>query len=436
MNRMFLDPLYGPMTVDSLARELIFSSDFQRLRNVRLCNINSLFITGASEPKRFEHCLGVYHLANLWVEARRIATPEADIVRAAALLHDLQTGPFGHSFQYVLEDNEFQQQFEHANLSNGARKRFLQRTYASAAFAGRQFSAVGLLGDLAEPAFLAIRGAGPYGPLISGTLDLDNLDNVVRLAFHSGLCKDSDRCLPVQLTQMLSLIDGQLSAPSEAFPLFQRWFDIRRQLYKYLLLDRGEFSAKAMLTLAVELAVDADLLGPDSWKLTDEELLQELEVATVGEHQVIGQIVRRLKLGALFECVGIWSANDADQYAFVSQANEKRKIEQQIERIAVDNGAARLRCCLHYILDHKKTCRSFRYLDLSTNEPRTVGFDRTTLLVGLFVTNARQRALSDIDRAHYARAAREALAESGIEELHVAEDPLEQDDCQQAELFR
>ena len=44
MNRMFLDPLYGPMTVDSLARELIFSSDFQRLRNVRLCNINSLFI--------------------------------------------------------------------------------------------------------------------------------------------------------------------------------------------------------------------------------------------------------------------------------------------------------------------------------------------------------------------------------------------------------
>jgi len=271
MNQNFLDPLYGPIKIDQRDRPLVFSPDFQRLRYVRLCNINSLFILGASEPKRFEHCLGVYHLATLWTKTQGIPRRDAAIVHAAALLHDLQTGPFGHSFQYVMEDNPFDQRFEHTNLASGAETRFLQRAEAGASFAGHQFISITRLDDIAGPVYEAIRGSGPFGPLISGSLDLDNLDNVVRLAFHVGLCSDHDRRLPEQLTALLSVQKGRLSARSEAFPMVQRWFDIRRELYRYLLLDRGEFSAKAMLTMAVERAVDAKLLGPDSWKLTDDE---------------------------------------------------------------------------------------------------------------------------------------------------------------------
>ena len=112
MGQQFLDPLYGRINPDAAVQPLIFSSEFQRLRYVRLCNINSLYLTGASEPKRFEHCIGVYHLARQWSARVDLSEREARVFCAAALLHDLQTGPFGHSFQYVLEDNEFEHVLE------------------------------------------------------------------------------------------------------------------------------------------------------------------------------------------------------------------------------------------------------------------------------------------------------------------------------------
>lgn len=423
-SQRFFDPLYGRIPVDDLASSLVFSPEFQRLRYVRLCNINSLYITGASEPKRFEHCLGVYHLATVWSDARRLTRRDADIARAAALLHDLQTGPFGHSFQYVLEDNAFEQRFEHDNLSSAVDRRFLQRAQANASFSGATFISSEVLGEIADPVFAAIRGEGDFGPIISGTLDLDNLDNVVRLAFHVGLCEENDRSLPLRLAELLEVRGNGLAAPEQAYPLILRWFNLRRELYRFLLLDRGEFSAKAMLTLAVEAAVNAKLLGPDSWKLTDEELLRELEVSSVGEHQVIGQIVRRVRLGQLFECVGVWCSLDTTHYKRLSGAESKREIELKIEHAAVNIGAQRFRCCIHFILDNRKTCRATRYWDLTLNEERVVGYDSQLLLVGLFITNSRVQGMVPQDRVRYARAAHAILAGVGLGTLDEVENPL------------
>ena len=239
-------------------------------------------------------------------------------MRAAALLHDIQTGPFGHSFQYVMEDNPFEQRFEHANLSAAVSTRFLQLTEASAHFAGRRFIVHSLLGDIATEVFAAIEGTGHFGPIISGTLDLDNLDNVVRLAFHMGLCSEEDRALPKTLVGLLNVVDDGLAAPGKARALFERWFDLRRRLYEYLLLDRGEFAAKAMLTLAVEMAAEAQLLGPDDWRLTDDGLLEALHDRSVGEHQTVSQLVKRLRVGDLFDCIGVWQTPIIDGYVNLS----------------------------------------------------------------------------------------------------------------------
>ena len=424
MQRRFLDPLYGPLSIDERCRELAFSPEFQRLRYVRLCNINSLYLTGASEPKRFEHCIGVYHLAALWAESRILNPRDAYIIKAAALLHDLQTGPFGHSFQYVMEDNPFDVSFEHSNLTAGVRDQFLQLTKASAAFAGRPFTASSLLGESAEEVFAAIRGEGPFGPLISGTLDLDNLDNVVRLAFHMGLCSDKDRALPEQLTPLLEPFDGGLGARSPAHGYLERWFDIRKALYEYLLLDRGEFSAKCMLTLAVELAADAGLLGPDDWRLTDEDLLNELEHRSIGDHQSIGQIIKRLRVGDLFECVEVWESDDTALYEEISDSKRKREIEGDIEDRLAAISSTKYRICLHYILDKKKTCRALSYYDLDDKEAKSVGYNSNVLLIGAFITNARASVLSGGERARVSAAVTQTLAGAGLNVRGSAPDPL------------
>ena len=410
--------------MDEDARRLCFSPEFQRLRYVRLCNINSLYLMGASEPKRFEHCVGTYHLAEVWSRARGLARGQAAVVKAAALLHDLLTGPFGHSFQYVMEDNPFDQRFEHADLASGTAATFLQAARAAAHFAGRPFASRALLGGSADQVYAAIRGEGPFGPMISGTLDLDNLDNVVRLAFHMGICTDADRALPARLVPLLCVHQHGLAAHEGAHDLMVRWFEIRRQLYTYLLLDRGEFAAKAMLTFSIEAAAEADLLAPSDWTLTDDALLDELESRSVGQHQAVGQVIKRLRLGDLFECLGVWQSEETSAYGRLNESLTKRDMERMVEKRAALAGGSRFRICLHYVLDRRKTCRSLCYHDVARGVERSIGYDSNTLLVGAFVTNARSGGLTKPERQRLGEVAWRVLAEAGLGSLPAAPEPL------------
>lgn len=323
-----------------------------------------------------------------------------------------------------MEDNPFEQRFEHANLTSAIDSGFLQLIQAGAQFAGRGFKVAKLLRDITTDVFAAIEGKGEFGPIISGTLDLDNLDNVVRLAFHMGLCSEEDRQIPLTLVKFLSVINNGLGAPPEARPLFERWFELRRRLYEFLLLDRGEFAAKAMLTLALELGAHVPLLGPDDWRLTDEQLLVELEERSVGEHQAIGQIVKRLRVGDLFECIDVWQTPETAGYAHLSEAAVKRAIEKDIEARLFAAGGPRIRICLHYILDHRKTCRALAFHNQLTGVEERVGFDSKNLLVGAFITNARAEKLSVSDRQITSLAVAEALAEVGLHSLQTAPEPL------------
>jgi len=419
----FLDPLYRIIEIAEVDSGLVRSPEFQRLRYVRLCNINSLYLTGASEPARFEHCIGVYHLADIWSSEHLTSPVEKRIIRRAALLHDLKTGPFGHSFQYVLEDNAFDEKFEHAKMDGLSPATFHQRTRRGVSFAGRQFETPEILGADAPLIDLAIRGEGPIGGLISGTLDFDNLDNVVRLAFHMGLCDEADRSLPLSLICHLGLHDGKLLSDSHGHPLIERWFELRKSLYHYLLLDRGEFAAKAMLTLAVEKAADIHIVWPDLWVLTDDELFDYLEKMSIGEGQIIGQIIKRLKIGDLFSEIEVWTSRHANMYEQLCSSDAKRTLEAEIASQAVQRGAHRLKVCLHYIKDFKKTCRAVTFFNSSTGQWSTIGTDSHALHVGLFIANDREDPNSRTLQT-YREVAERILRNAGLPDLRFADDPM------------
>jgi hypothetical protein len=52
---------------------------------------------------RFDHTLGVCHVAGLMAESLGLAEEEVGIVRLAALLHDIGHGPFSHVSENALE---------------------------------------------------------------------------------------------------------------------------------------------------------------------------------------------------------------------------------------------------------------------------------------------------------------------------------------------
>ncbi|MFH1940627.1 MAG: HD domain-containing protein [bacterium] len=418
----FLDPLYGRITLSHLETEIAFSPEMQRLRYIRLCNINSLMVVGASEVNRFEHAIGVLRLANDWLDAHRIPGVDANDFRAAALLHDFQTGPFGHSIQYVLEDSRIDGGFEHEDVEKGRQRRYYQDITANASFAGLPFRAAEICRDRWKHVSDLIRGEGKLGSLISGTIDLDNIDNVVRLAYHTGITEEPDAGVARDLARDIFPSPEGLQVSGPTVPKIERWQQIRRRLYELLLLDWAEFSGKAMLTRAFEDAVRYGLVGADSWRLTDEELMNVCEHGSVGEAQSVKNLAWRLRTGNLYSPVVLLRTPAVDLYSKITRMETKRELEKEIRDSVYGKKTGRA-ILVHPILDWKKTDRSVDVLVRETSRRLTVGTDSKTLLLGVF---SSARASSGKEQTHLRDAAIRALQRFGFSELKDLIDPMDE----------
>jgi HD superfamily phosphohydrolase len=387
--KRFFDPLYGPVELDDFEYSLIFLPEVQRLRYVRMCNINSLLVTGASEISRFEHILGVMRLAKEWVKFNSDSMTEHQKKSfiAAAILHDFQTGPFGHSLQYILEENETDEQFKHDDLEHGVDNNYHQLTDAAASFAGKVFESSKLLGDYWQEITELIHGSGSLGPLISGTLDIDNIDNVIRLAYHVGVADKADATIALNLSRDLKCESRSITISTQSLPLVERWQEIRRRLYQLLLLDWAEFSAKAMLTKSIELLIVRNKLGPDVWKMTDLEFLSHLQDISVGEAQDAKELARRISCGDLYHPVLLAEFPGTSKYDDLNNPLEKRKLESRIKILIKSKLSLSKEVIVHYIKDKGKTDRAVPVIIRDSNRKVTLGMNSDKTLIGIFISS-------------------------------------------------
>lgn len=388
------DPLYGRTTFSDFENTILSSPEFQRLRYIRMCNINSMLITGASEINRFEHSLGVMRLAQEWLSAfpHQGTRSDRDSIIAASLLHDVITGPFGHSLQYVLEDNAVDGGFSHEDVSHSSSSSYYQALTLGAHFAGRPFIIADALARIWPSISELIRGGGRFGPLISGNIDIDNIDNVFRLAYHVGVADHSDAEVAIKLVRDLLPLDGRLSISELSVPFIQRWQKVRHDLYELLLLDWAEFSAKAMLTVATEMAIAAHLVGSEHWKLTDLEFLYFLEKKSSGEHQQIGELLRRLRCGDLYDPVALLSSTSVQAYKSLSTLDAKNSLAWALSGWAKKNVGFKSPLIVHYILDHGKTDRAIEVCMRDKGNIVTLGADSDRLLIGVFSSRPIEKA--------------------------------------------
>ena len=96
------DPIWGNITIPDDLIGVVDSEDFQRLRDISQLGHVFLVYPGARHS-RFEHSLGVFHLAGQFVRHLLKSTPSPDfttddvrVLLAASLLHDIGHYPFSH----------------------------------------------------------------------------------------------------------------------------------------------------------------------------------------------------------------------------------------------------------------------------------------------------------------------------------------------------
>lgn len=272
------DCLYGKIDFDKIVYQCILTPEMQRLREVRLGNINSLFLTGSTNINRFEHSVGTAYLAKINAEANLNKCNKKDktLFILAALFHDLANGPFGHSYEYIQEKKGFVPESNIGSVIRGKKtgshkkQALLEPIYLGEANGIRKI----LKKDDIEYINSIVGGENEtFSKLISDKIDLDNIDNVFRMAYHMGI--EFNKQIPILIAQGLICQNNNVYFENAVIPYLYEWYAIRSKVYQMLLYNPQDFAAKCMLAEAMDFAL-IKKNEQIKWYFTDNELIQAI----------------------------------------------------------------------------------------------------------------------------------------------------------------
>ncbi len=281
------DALYGKVEFPSFVWRCILTPEVQRLREVRLCNINSLCITGSANTNRFEHSVGTAFLAEYNVLHNKDKyvnhCHELDELVLASLLHDVANGPFGHSYEYLREKEGFVPEKGLKNIFSSVVEFGQGATGYSTpyekVFFGQLRSLTGILSESQKQTISDIIGGNHYfSKLLVNNIDFDNIDNVFRMAYHMGIPFPIEA--PIELAKSMYLVGEQVVYRKSAEKYLHCWYETRKKVYKFLLLNPQEFAGKYMLSEAMDISFQDKFQNNTQfgvkWYYTDFQLLEML----------------------------------------------------------------------------------------------------------------------------------------------------------------
>lgn len=270
------DPLWNTIRLDPVARRIIDAPAFQRLRHVRQLGLAYLVYPGANHT-RFDHALGVYHLARRALAAlsergdlERMDPVECRLVPYAALLHDIGHYPFSHA----LEELDAERVPGHHEELTG---RFL-------AAAGIREALESLAPDAPARIEAMIRGrsASPLQGLVAGSLDLDKIEYLKRDAMFCGVPYgevDVDRLIHT-LALLRDPVTGrwEVGVHEKGLSALESLLFAKYQMFRNVYWHHAVRAATTLYKRIVEEALDAALIRPGELiGRSDEGLLALLE---------------------------------------------------------------------------------------------------------------------------------------------------------------
>ncbi len=181
--RTINDPIHGVITLTPNMCKIIDTPEFQRLHRLRQLGATYLVYPSATHT-RFEHSLGVSHLAKIMLTALRNNNPDLritdeliELYQVAGLVHDIGHGPFSHLYDDVILNPE---ELKHEDRGIVIFKEMV-KTY-NIDFTSEQ---VNFIVELIEP---TNKNDWKF-QIISNkycSIDVDKIDYIQRDSFHLG----------------------------------------------------------------------------------------------------------------------------------------------------------------------------------------------------------------------------------------------------------
>ncbi|MFB6192530.1 MAG: HD domain-containing protein [Haloarculaceae archaeon] len=280
------DGVHDHIEVRGVARALLDTPAVQRLRRIRQLGTVELVYPSANHT-RFEHSVGVYHLAERAIAGLDVHDREAARVRAAAILHDVGHAPYSHNVEGVIHRHTGKYHDDVAGL--------LGDGSVADVLAAHDLDP----GDVAA----LIRGEGELGQLVSGELDVDRMDYLVRDAHHTGApygIIDHERLL-----RELTFVDGDLVLDEGNVQAAESLLLARALMHPTVYTHKTARIGKVLLRRATDrLIEEAGVDAPTVRRMDDYELFVALR-----EHDATAAFARRLDARDLYKRA-VWAEID------------------------------------------------------------------------------------------------------------------------------
>jgi HD superfamily phosphohydrolase len=290
-----IDPIHDFIRVYDHELEIIDNPIFQRLRRIR--QLSGAHLTyPAAQHTRFEHSLGVMHIASQAGQALKekeiLKSDDIEILRLAGLLHDIGHGPFSHLFEEIIQQKKISHEDFGRNLilkseigDTLSKNGYDKKSITKIAFGDSKFQYL--------------------NEIVSGALSADMMDYLLRDGYFTGA--EHAKIDHKRLTQSLDVHKKKLALERSALYSFESMMHSRYQMFKAVYFHKTVRAAEVMLLEALRLSDDE--FGFTSFKinefvkLTDEYVLSMLLSSKSSKLKRAKKIAEDYQNRKLLKCV-------------------------------------------------------------------------------------------------------------------------------------
>lgn len=250
------DPIHDYIDLSSVEVKLVDTPAYQRLRWIKQLGPTNLVYPGANHT-RHEHCMGTSHVVGKMADSVGLESDDKQLASVAGLLHDLGHTAFSHLGDEIdgVEDHVIRT------------TKIITETEISDILSEE--------GIDSKEVNQIIMGEHKLGPLVSGDLDGDRLDYLIRDAHYTGVSTGVDMG---RLIATMSMSDSNLVIKEGGLPAVEALLTARSTMYPTVYFHPFVRGAELMLVRATNHAISSNQFTKEDFiNFTDHKLLSELD---------------------------------------------------------------------------------------------------------------------------------------------------------------